>query len=57
MNNRIFAALADPTRRAVFERVAEAPQTVGALASAAAGQPARRLAAPEGVKGRGTGHR
>ncbi len=33
MNDRIFTALADPTRRAVFERVAEAPQTVGALAS------------------------
>ena len=32
MNDRIFAALADPTRRAVFERVADAPQTVGALA-------------------------
>jgi DNA-binding transcriptional ArsR family regulator len=33
MNDRIFAALADPTRRAVFERVADAPQTVGALAA------------------------
>jgi DNA-binding transcriptional ArsR family regulator len=33
MNDRIFAALADPTRRAVFERVAGAPQTVGALAA------------------------
>jgi len=33
MTNRVFAALADPTRRAVLERVAEGPQTVGALAA------------------------
>jgi DNA-binding transcriptional ArsR family regulator len=33
MNNRVFAALADPTRRTVFERVANEPQTVGALAA------------------------
>src|SRR3954470_10263581 len=33
MNDRLFAALADPTRRAVFERIANAPQTVGALAA------------------------
>ena len=33
MNERVFAALADPTRRAVFERIAERPQTVGALAA------------------------
>ena len=33
MNERIFAALADPTRRAVFERIAARPQTVGALAA------------------------
>jgi DNA-binding transcriptional ArsR family regulator len=33
MNDRIFAALADPTRRAVFERVAHRPQSVGALAA------------------------
>ena len=33
MDNRAFAALADPTRRAVFERLADKPQTVGALAS------------------------
>ena len=33
MNDRIFAALADPTRRAVFERVADQPQSVGALAA------------------------
>ena len=33
MSNRVFAALADPTRRAVFERVAERPQSVGALAA------------------------
>ena len=33
MDNRVFAALADPTRRAVFERIVNAPQTVGALAA------------------------
>jgi DNA-binding transcriptional ArsR family regulator len=33
MNDRVFAALADPTRRTVFEKVAQRPQTVGALAS------------------------
>ena len=32
MDNRAFAALADPTRRALFERVAERPQSVGQLA-------------------------
>lgn len=32
MSDRFFAALADPTRRIVFERIAERPQTVGALA-------------------------
>lgn len=29
----VFAALADPTRRAVFERVAQMPSSVGALAT------------------------
>jgi DNA-binding transcriptional ArsR family regulator len=33
MNTRVFAALADPTRRAVFERIAAGPQSVGALAA------------------------
>lgn len=33
MSDRVFAALADPTRRMVFERIAEQPQSVGALAS------------------------
>ena len=33
MNDRAFAALADPTRRAVYERLAEQSQTVGALAA------------------------
>lgn len=33
MNDRVFAALADPTRRAVFERIVDQPQTVGALAN------------------------
>jgi DNA-binding transcriptional ArsR family regulator len=33
MSDRVFAALADPTRRALFEKVAARPQSVGALAS------------------------
>ena len=33
MNDRVFAALADPTRRALFERIAERPRSVGALAA------------------------
>ena len=33
MSDRVFAALADPTRRAVFERIVDRPQSVGALAS------------------------
>jgi DNA-binding transcriptional ArsR family regulator len=33
MNNRIFAALSDPTRRTVFEHIADHPQSVGALAA------------------------
>jgi DNA-binding transcriptional ArsR family regulator len=33
MCDRVFAALGDPTRRAVFERIAEQPQSVGALAA------------------------
>jgi DNA-binding transcriptional ArsR family regulator len=32
MTDRVFAALADPTRRRVFETVAQGPQSVGALA-------------------------
>jgi len=36
-----FAALGDPTRRAVFERLRQGPQTVGALA---AGLPVSRPA-------------
>ena len=33
MHGRVFAALADPTRRAVLEQIAERPQTVAALAA------------------------
>jgi DNA-binding transcriptional ArsR family regulator len=33
MSDRVFAALADPTRRAVLERIAEQPRSVSALAS------------------------
>ena len=32
MSNTVFTALADPTRRQLFERIAEQPQSVGALA-------------------------
>ena len=32
MDGRVFAAIADPTRRRVFEQLAERPQTVGMLA-------------------------
>ena len=34
-----FAALADPTRRAIFERVAALPSAVGELRARPAGQP------------------
>jgi DNA-binding transcriptional ArsR family regulator len=34
MSDRVFAALADPTRRAIFEKLADAPQSVGSLAAA-----------------------
>lgn len=33
MNDRVFAALADPTRRSLFEKIVDRPQTVGALAA------------------------
>jgi DNA-binding transcriptional ArsR family regulator len=33
MNDRVFAALADPTRRSLFERIAHQPRSVGALAA------------------------
>lgn len=33
MSDRVFAALADPTRRLVLERIAEHPRSVGALAA------------------------
>ncbi|WP_294120681.1 metalloregulator ArsR/SmtB family transcription factor [Sphingomonas sp.] len=33
MSDRVFAALADPTRRAIFERLADEPQSVGSLAA------------------------
>lgn len=33
MNDRVFAALADPTRRIVFQRIAERPRSVGLLAA------------------------
>jgi DNA-binding transcriptional ArsR family regulator len=32
MTDRVFVALADPTRRTLFEKVALRPQSVGALA-------------------------
>ena len=33
MTDRVFAALADPTRREIFERLAERPQSVNTLAA------------------------
>ena len=47
MDNRAFAALADPTRRSVFERIAEQPRSVGALA---AGLPVSRPAVSQHLK-------
>ena len=43
MDDRAFAALADPTRRAVFERIAE-HRNGRRAGRAAAGQPPRRFA-------------
>lgn len=47
MSDRFFAALADPTRRMVFERIAEQPRSVGALAS---GLPVSRPAVSQHLK-------
>ncbi|MEO5972207.1 MAG: metalloregulator ArsR/SmtB family transcription factor [Sphingomicrobium sp.] len=47
MSNRAFAALADPTRRAVFERLAAGPSAVGAIA---AGLPVSRPAVSQHLK-------
>ena len=46
-NTRAFAALADPTRRAVFERLAQGPRSVGDLA---AGLPVSRPAVSQHLK-------
>jgi DNA-binding transcriptional ArsR family regulator len=46
-NQYAFAALADPTRRAVFERLAEGPRSVGELAS---GLPVSRPAVSQHLK-------
>ena len=46
-NARAFAALADPTRREVFERLAEGPKAVGELA---AGLPVSRPAVSQHLK-------
>ena len=47
MTDRVFAALADPTRRAIFERLADEPQSVGSLA---AQLPVRRPAVSQHLK-------
>ena len=47
MNSRVFAALADPTRRELFERIVDRPRTVGALA---AGLPVSRPAVSQHLK-------
>jgi DNA-binding transcriptional ArsR family regulator len=46
-DNAAFAALADPTRRAVFERLADGPQSVGELAE---GLPVSRPAVSQHLK-------
>ena len=46
-NARAFAALADPTRREVFERLADGPRAVGELA---AGLPVSRPAVSQHLK-------
>lgn len=46
-NTRAFAALADPTRRAVFERLAAGPRAVGELAH---GLPVSRPAVSQHLK-------
>lgn len=45
--NSAFIALADPTRRAVFERVGQAPQSVGEIAG---GLPVSRPAVSQHLK-------
>ena len=47
MSDRVFAALADPTRRAIFEKLADEPQSVGSLAAAL---PVRRPAVSQHLK-------
>lgn len=47
MSDRVFAALADPTRRAIFEKLADEPQSVGSLA---AGLPVSRPAVSQHLK-------
>ena len=46
-NNTAFAALADPTRRTVFERLADGPRAVGDLAH---GLPVSRPAVSQHLK-------
>lgn len=46
-NAKAFTALADPTRREVFERLAEGPRAVGELAS---GMPVSRPAVSQHLK-------
>ena len=47
LRSAAFAALADPTRRAVFERLADGPRAVGELA---AGLPVSRPAVSQHLK-------
>ena len=47
MSDRVFAALADPTRRTIFERLADKPQSVGSLAN---GMPVSRPAVSQHLK-------
>ena len=45
--NRVFAALTDPTRRAVFERLRDGPRAVGEIAH---GMPVTRPAVSQHLK-------
>ena len=47
MSDRVFSVLADPTRRAIFEKLADEPQTVGSLAD---GLPVSRPAVSQHLK-------
>ena len=53
----VLEALGDPTRRTIFEMLGEGPTGGRAARAPAAGQPAGRLATPQGAEAGGRGHR